>query len=346
MSQTHEMDNSPEMKQKLIANPFTCPFKDCGKVCKDETALNVHSLWGHGSWRGYCTTNTTSKKNGLSEKMLFTCQDAVVVCVSSRLVKKGKEGYFCKDCDTKAIMRNIRCTNCGGEYRDYQEPGTEFVIAYEWLRDNGYSIQYINTARVKGLYEAYKSILTDRKYKYRVESANKKLGLTDDQSKKARYWARHTIHQDWKFSNEIQFITNEIMGYDDIDYIINHNNQFVVVLRILAKQMTDAYKETIYEYGWKKTPEWMNEPGPENRYGKYKSDYYFTVADEKYCDCGFCNALAYDSDYYQKSEVLDEWGINGTRLNDDWHELDEHHREIVKGLNEFINKHERLRVNG
>ena len=332
MSQTHEMDTSPEMKQKIIANPFTCPFKDCGKVCKDETALNVHCLWGHGSWRGYCTTNTTSKKNGLSEKMLFTCQDAVVVCVSSRLVKKGKEGYFCKDCDTKAIMRNIRCANCGGEYRDYQEPGTEFVIAYEWLRDNGYSIQYINTARVKGLYEAYKSILTDRKYKYRVESANKNLGLTDDQSKKARYWARHTIHNDWKFSKEIQFITNEIMGYDDIDYIINHNNQFVVVLRILAKQMTHAYKETIYEYGWKKKD------------SDRCTDFYWSK-EAKYCDCGFCNALAYDSVYYQKSEVLDEWGINGTRLDEDWHELDEHHREIVKGLNEFINKHERLMVN-
>jgi len=73
-------------------------------------------------------------------------------------------------------------------------------------------------------------LIIDREVPKPFTESEIKLGLSEDQGRKARYWARNNF-KDWKFEKELTFIVNEVMG-SETDYWITDNNRFVILQRM------------------------------------------------------------------------------------------------------------------
>ena len=230
---------SNEKIQALRENPLLCPFDGCKQVFNDETDLNCHCLWVHKKWRGYCTTNTTSKNNGIAETLLPIIDISInkhTTFLGKRVpTTPGHYQYRCKECDYPINIKKELCEECTVEIREYTFPGSDYIVAYEWLKEHGYYTTFLNTAKSQGLY----NYSLEFRKEYEITESEIKLGLSEDQGRKARYWARNNF-KDWKFEKELTFIVNEVMG-SETDYWVTDNNRFVILQRMLATQDNCKY---------------------------------------------------------------------------------------------------------
>ena len=230
---------SNEKIQALRENPLLCPFDGCEQVFNDETDLNCHCLWVHKKWRGYCTTNTTSKNNGIAETLLPIIDISInkhTTFLGKRVpTTPGHYQYRCKECDYPINIKKELCEECTVEIREYTFPGSDYIVAYEWLKEHGYYTTFLNAVKSQGLY----NYSLEFRKEYEITESEIKLGLSEDQGRKARYWARNNF-KDWKFEKELTFIVNEVMG-SETDYWITDNNRFVILQRMLATQDNCKY---------------------------------------------------------------------------------------------------------